>query len=64
MLGSTSSLVSEEGDDDSIRPRRRYRINRARAMKNVRYQKVSGYGLGPDKDILNYAYGSETNLER
>lgn len=33
-------------------------------MKNIRYHKVPAFSSGPDRDILNYAYGSETNLER
>ncbi|XP_061169679.1 potassium channel subfamily T member 2-like isoform X2 [Saccostrea echinata] len=55
--------VSEEGENGSTTHRRRYKIKERRAMRN-RYQKVPTYPLGPDKDILNYAYGSETNLER
>ena len=66
MLGSTSSLVSEEDRDVSTTaPHHRYRPRGQRAMKNIRYHRVPGFAsTGPDRDILNYAYGSETNLER
>nr|XP_022326610.1 potassium channel subfamily T member 2-like isoform X3 [Crassostrea virginica] len=58
--------VSEEDRDVSTTaPHHRYRPRGQRAMKNIRYHRVPGFAsTGPDRDILNYAYGSETNLER
>ncbi|XP_065931412.1 potassium channel subfamily T member 2 isoform X15 [Magallana gigas] len=49
---------------DGTRHHRRYQARDRRAMKNIRYHKVPAFSSGPDRDILNYAYGSETNLER
>lgn len=63
MFGSNSSLVIEE-KSDGTRHHRRYQAHDRRAMKNIRYHKVPAFSSGPDRDILNYAYGSETNLER
>lgn len=63
MFGSNSSLVIEE-KSDGTRHHRRYQASDRRAMKNIRYHKVPAFSSGPDRDILNYAYGSETNLER
>lgn len=33
-------------------------------MKNIRYYKVLVFLFGLDRDILNYVYGLEINLER
>ncbi|XP_078326058.1 potassium channel subfamily T member 2-like isoform X2 [Crassostrea virginica] len=66
MTVSKRERVSEEDRDVSTTaPHHRYRPRGQRAMKNIRYHRVPGFAsTGPDRDILNYAYGSETNLER
>lgn len=63
MFGSNSSLEIKENNDCATH-HRRYQARDGRPMKNIRYHKVPAFSSGPDRDILSYAYGSETNLER